>query len=330
MDWKRFYADELSSTFGRAAIAAALARRREGDDAVVTALREGGIVSFPHTTLAGSAEPLARVAASVLASGARRVVALGVLHGGTLPEPWCTDVAELARGSPRAGDLMLRAGGAFVAGGPATTPYGDVPAGPAPISGPFVREGDGVLSNEFSLDLFLAVLAAAARERGAAPPAVTRVFVSVTRGADGSFAPAGEVARSVAPLLSDGAVCVATGDLVHYGNSYSSPEAMHGMPEDADALARHFERRVAAMLAAGLDEEDLARAFEMGTSELRSDQRHLLPVITALLGRGARADVLSFRMSDYAAINGVARPCLVASALVAFRRGRTEPRSTAG
>jgi len=330
VDWKRFYADELSSDAGRAAIGAALTRRREGDDAVVTALREGGIVSFPHTTLTGSAEPLARVAASVLAAGARRVVALGVLHGGTLPEPWRSDVAELARGTPRAGELLRRVGGAFVAAGPVETPYGAVAAGPPPETGTFVRADDGVLANEFSLDLFLAVLAAAAHDRGVAPPAVTRVYVSVTRDADGSFAAAGEVARSVAPLLLDGAVCVATGDLVHYGNSYTPPEAMRGMPGDAAALTRHFEGRVAAMLAAGVEAGDLARAFEMGTSELRSDQRHLLPVIAALLGPGARADVLSFRMTDYAAINGVAPPCLVASALVAFRRSGTAPLPTAG
>jgi hypothetical protein len=320
VDWKRFYADELSSDAGRAAIAAAPARRRAGNDVVVTALREGGIVSFPHTTLTDSAGPLARVAASVLATGARRIVALGVLHGGALPEPWRADVAELARGSPRADELLRRVGGAFVAAGPARTPFGDVAAGPAPATRPFVRADDGILANEFSLDLFLAVLAAVYGEHGATPPAVTRVFVSVTRDAKGSFAAAGEVARSVAPLLLDGAVCVATGDLVHYGNSYTPPEAMRGMPEDAVALARHFEDRVARMLAAGLEDGDLARAFEMGTSELRSDQRHLLPVIAALLGAGARAEILSFRMSDYAAINGVARPCLVASALVAFRR----------
>jgi len=320
VDWKRFYADELSSDAGRAAIAAALARRRAGDDAVVAALGEGGIVSFPHTTLTDSADPLARVAASVLLTHAPRVVALGVLHGGTLPEPWRADLAELARGSARADELLRRVGGSFIAAGPSRTPFGDVAAGPAPATGPFVRADDGILANEFSLDLFLAVLAAAARERGVEPPAVTRVFVSVTRGADGSFSVAEGVARSVAPLIADGAVCVATGDLVHYGNSYTRPEAMRGMPADADALTRHFERRVAAMLAAGLEDRDLARAFEMGTSELRSDQRHLLPVIAALLGPGARAGVLSFRMTDYAAINGVARPCLVASALVAFRR----------
>src|SRR5262245_19118494 len=97
---------------------------------------------------------------------------------------------------------------------------------------------------------------------------------------------------------------------------------MRGMPEDAAALTRHFEGRVEAMLRAGVDERDLARAFEMGSTELRSDQRHLLPVIVEALGPGARSEILSFRMSDYAAINGVARPCLVASALVAFRRAR--------
>jgi hypothetical protein len=318
MDWKAFYRDELASEAGRAAIGRALVRHAGGDEALTSALRGGGIVSFPHTTLADSAEPIARAAQSVISAGAARVVALGVLHGGTLPEPHRNDLAELSRGSPRAAELFRRLGGAFVATGAATTPWGDVPCGPVPAATGVMRADAALLANEFSLDLFLAVLAAASRRRAVATPVVTRIFVSATRDPSGSFAAAARVADGVRGLLGDGAVCVATGDLVHYGHSYSPPEAMAGMPSDTAGLESRFRERVGAMLAAGLARRD-EEAYAMATNELRSDQRNLMPVIAELTGPGAAANVLSFRLSDYSAINGVAAPCLVASALVAFR-----------
>ncbi len=334
MDWKRFYADELASPGGRAAVESALERHAGGDAAVVDALRSGGVISFPHVTLRDSADPIARVAQSILAADARGVVALGVLHGGALPEPHRSDVAEFHRGGPRAAEIFRRLGGAFVERGAARTLFGEVPDGPmdrgltrpsggrsrrSPAAGDVVREDASVLVGEFSLDLFLASLAAAAGRRGVAPPPTTRVFVSVTRDADGSFAAAGAIADAVRPLLESGAVCVATGDLVHYGNSYTPAGEMAGLPADATSLAARLRPRIDAMHEAALSRRDFAAAYAAG-SEIRSDQRHLLPVIAGLVGRGARADVLSFAMSDYAAINGVASPCFVASALVAFRR----------
>jgi hypothetical protein len=296
----------------------ALARRASGDAEVAEVFRGGGVASFPHVTVHDSADPIARVVQSVFVVGARRVVALGVLHGGTLPEPHRADLAEFHRGSPRADEICRRLGGAFVASGPARTPWGDVPDGPPPERSASVREDAALLANEFSLDLFLAILAAAARERGVEPPGVTRVFVSLTRDPRGSFATAASVADALRPLLGDGAVCVATGDVVHCGNSYSGPEETAELPADAVALTARFRPRIDAMHEAALARRDFAAAYA-AASRIRSDQRNLLPVIAELLGPGARADVLSLSWSDYARVNGVAPPCFVASALVGFR-----------
>src|SRR5687768_7241695 len=98
MDWKAWYREEVRSDSGRAAVREALARHPHGDPAVRSALRRGGAVSFPHTTLRGSADPLARVATSIREEGFRRVVALGVLHGSTLPEPEREAARALHRG----------------------------------------------------------------------------------------------------------------------------------------------------------------------------------------------------------------------------------------
>jgi len=320
MDWKRFYADELASPAGRAAIDAAIERRAVGDATIADVLRRRGVASFPHVTSRHSADPIARVATSILAVGAKRVVALGVLHGGTLPNPHRAAAAEYHGGaSSRADAIFERLGGAFVERGPARTAFGDVPDGPVPATSRVVREDAELLTNEFSLDLFLATLAAAAASRGVAPPAVTRVFVSLTRDPRGSFATAAAVADAVRPALDEGAVVVATGDLVHYGNSYTPSGEMDGAPTDAASLLATFRPRLDAMHEAALARGDFATAYAIG-SQVRSDQRHLLPVIAELVGRPARAETLSLSLADYSTINGVAPPCFVASALVAFGR----------
>jgi hypothetical protein len=319
VDWKRFYRDELASAAGRDAVAAALAQHAAGEDRLVSALRHGDIVSFPHTTLRDSADPIARVAQSVLAAGSSRVVALGVLHAGTLPEPWRSRVAEFHRGLGDRADVFRDLGGAFLDDGPATTPHGEIPEGAAPETGPLVRAHAGLLANEFSLDLFLCVLAAAARLRSAQPPPVTRLFVSMTRDGAGSFDAAANVAHAVSGLLGDGVACVATGDLVHFGNSYTPAAETAALAPDRAALEAHFLPRVEEMFAASLGRGDQAAAYVLG-SELRSDQRSVLPVLAEILGPGARADVRSFRLTDYASINGVAPPCFVASALVVCER----------
>lgn len=310
MDWKVWYRVEAESEAGRTAVEAAVAQWSGGDPGIGATLARGGVASFPHTTLRDSAMPLARVATSVVEGGFDRVVALGVLHSSSLPEPERGLVPAAISGDPAA---LSRVGGAFVAEGDSVTPFGVVRAGPAPAAGPWARRDGCLVENEFSLDLFLAVLARAAKARGTEAPPVTRLFVgpTVVEGAGGTMA--GTVARALRPLLGPRVALVATGDLIHAGHGYSTPEEVAALPADAALLVRQFDATCRQMLEAEfVGEGRVADAIARG---IRCDQRHVLPVLAALLGRGATARIVSFGLTDYGAILGQAPPCVVASAL---------------
>ena len=312
MDWKSWYRTEVESARGRALIASAIDRFPAGDPTLRHALKSGGAASFPHTTLVDSAEPLARVATSILAERFDRVVALGVLHGSTLPEPERSLAPAAARGDPSA---LERVGGAFFSVEDAATPFGTVPAGPSPPEGRWFRRGDRILENEFSLDLFLSVLAAAASARRAPLPSVTRVFVGPGN--------AGAVAASIRPLLGPGVALVATGDLVHAGHGYAPDAEVAALPAGEAALLAHFEAKASEMLRLGFSGPADSVAADEIARAIRSDQRHVMPVLSALLGPGACAALLLFRLTDYAAILGRPSPCVVGSSLVAIRAAGT-------
>ncbi len=317
MDWKAWYRAEAESDAGQAAVVAAVARFPDGDAEVRAALASGGAASFPHVTLRDSAEPLARVATSVVAGRFERVVALGVLHSSSLPERERGLVPAAARGEE---DALRSVGGAFVAEGDARTPFGVVPAGPAPREGPWVRRGGRLVEGEFSLDLFLAVLGAAAKARGRTAPAVTRAFVGTTvteRGAP-STEIAAAVADAVRPLLGPKTALIATGDLVHAGNGYAPAAEVAALPREPERLRAHFAERSLAMLAAAFAGGRGAGGTEAAdriARELRCDQRHALPVLAALVGRGREPVIRSFALSDYGPILGQPAPCVVACAL---------------
>lgn len=264
IDWKPWYRAEAESAFGRSVIADAVSRLPDGDPEVRRVLRAGGAASFPHTTLSDSAQPLARVATSLVAEGIERVVALGVLRASS----------------------------------------------------------GGDVAREFSLDLFERVLAAAATVRGVAPPDLVREFVGAPPPGSSRDDHVRAVAARVRPHLDARAALVATGDLVHAGSGYSTPEETAALPTDPEPLRAHFEARARALLdAATSDRPDEADAI---AREIRSDQRHVLPVLLALLrgaSTGVRARVLSFTLADYGPILGQPAPCVVASALVTFERG---------
>jgi hypothetical protein len=318
MDWKRFYADQINSPAGRAALLAAVQRHAGGDAVIEAALAAGGIASFPHVSILDSAGPLARIAQAVLALAPAQVLALGVLHGGTLPPAYQAAQAALHGGGAAARAAFAQLSGAFVARGAVATPFGEVADGPAPVLSAVLRDDAALLAQEFSLDLFLAVLAAAAQARGVPAPPVTRVFVSALRDPDGGWATATQLAAELRPLLGAGTLCVTTGDLVHIGHGYSRPEQVAGLPTDAATLRTQLLPQVVAMHEAALTQGDIERAWTLG-SALGSDQRHLLALVAQLLGPGARAELLDFALSDYAAINGQPAPCFVAAALTVFR-----------
>ncbi len=328
MDWKAYYRGELESDEGRRLVGDALAQHRGGDARVLGAFGAEGVVSFPHTRLRGSAEPIARVVQSLLAFRPDRVIALGVLHGSTAPawarEELATYARETSRlrfGPPDAAvdAVFARLGGAFFDGRSVETPWGVLPVVPPHVAGPLLREDPDLLAHEFSLDLFLATLVRAAEEAGVAPPAVTPLFVLLTRDAAGTLDAAIELARLLRGLRAGRTAFVATGDLVHWGNGYSPPEETARLPLGRRARTRFFRAQVELMLSLATDRSAAAAAFvDAESAELRSDQRHLLPVIVHIAGPHARAELLSFELTDYSDVLGVAPPCVVASALVTF------------
>ena len=134
----------------------------------------------------------------------------------------------------------------------------------------------------------------------------------------GSFEGAASLARALRQLVTRRTAVVATGDLVHYGRGYDVEERVRTMPTDVEALRAFFAREVEGTLRLALEDHDYEAAFARSEQVLRSDQRHLLPVLAELLGTGAESSVLEFELSDYAPILEVEPPCLVASALVAL------------
>src|SRR5262249_46078976 len=73
-EWKAFYASERAA-LGSRGIEALF------DRAPSIALRPGGAIVFPHTKLEASGWLVAAAASAVIASGAKRVLAIGVRHG---------------------------------------------------------------------------------------------------------------------------------------------------------------------------------------------------------------------------------------------------------
>jgi len=328
VDWKAFYRAELASPEGRALVLETVRRHAHGEPALADVLRAGGALSVPHTTLRASAEPIARAVAALHAAGAARVLALGVLHGGTLPkqfrplhEAYASWAASGAEAFPLVQGIFDELGGAFWAAGPLETPFGEVPAAAPPPDRELLRGHPALLAGEFSLDLFLGLLAAHALAHGREPLPVLPVYVSLTRDPQGSFHTATQVARALAELCEEGTAVVATGDLVHYGHVYSTEEEMAGLPADPAALEAHFRARVQEILALALGRRDYEASYRESLRALKSDQRHLLPVLAELLGDGATAEIVAFALTDYSGIWRVEPPCVVASALVAYRPG---------
>jgi len=323
MDWKSYYGAELQSPAGQESIRRCFERYPRGDERIVRILQKGGAVSFPHTSIHYAGEAIARLVASLYRIGARRIVALGVLHGGTLPPRQRELYAELFRPttSGRAQELFDIFKGAFIGTGPIATPFGELPLYRVEEAGNgVVREGGELLAHEFSLDTLFSLLTFYARERSAAPIAVLPLFVSLTRDPQGSFVTASRIARWLRGIVDGETALVATGDLVHYGTAYSSPEEMASKPTDAAELQAFFVERVRyALERACLGEYEAF--YRLSTEELKSDQRQIVPIICEYLGEGRGYELLQFELSDYSQILQVEPPCVVASALVGFTEG---------
>ena len=314
VDWKRYYQAELEASGARGRIAGWLEAEPRAD--VTDAIANRAILSFPHTALDAAGPLQAAVVSALVRAGVERVIALGVLHSGGLPayrqaldDGVPDDVRE---------DGFETVRGAFVDGTTEVeTPFGAQPLHLA-SGGPVRVDRSGLLASEFSLDTFLAITRLAADVLGRRPIPVLPLFVGMTRHPiAGDFGDARALAEWLRAAAVTGTAIVATGDLVHFGTAYGLPPDYDG-PADTDALEQQFLPRLERVLGTAMREGGTEEAYQESLHVLKNDQREILPVIAEFLGSRRAFEILHFCLSDYAAILSVAKPCLVASAVVAY------------
>ena len=275
--WRRYYRDE---------------RARLGPDALRALLERaeslgpvtGGAVVVPHTRLEVTGDQIARAVATVLASGAERVLAIGVLHGGRR-----SDRERVA--AARAGDERSRA---LLRG---------------------VHDDDGIAAEEFSLDAFVALLESATERNGRSVEVVRRYPFLV---GDDPFSLPGldELQR----LVEEGAMLVVTTDPIHHGHAYGTP-APDCLPADDPTTIATAQAMIDEQFAA-LSSHRFAEFTDL-TERHRSDFRDTGPVMAALLGVGFDTAVHDLALVDYSAALDTPSPSWVAGALATTSPSRS-------
>lgn len=250
------------------------------DAAAPLDLGAGGAIVVPHTRMEVTGHQIAAAVATVLASGADRVLALGVLHGGRRSDRSLVAAA-------RDGDMHAI----------------------AELRG--VHDDDGVAAEEFSLDGFVEMLRLAADRAGRDVDIVCRYPFLV--GDDPASLPGVE---ELERLVGDGAVLVATTDPIHHGHAYGAaePECLDALETGTRSWAR---AAVDEQLRALSDHRfaDFAGLVERD----RSDFRDTGPVLAHLVGPGFLPEVRALDLVDYTAALDAPAPSWVAGALVTVR-----------
>ena len=294
---------------------------QSGDERLVKVLANKGALSFPHTVLTYSGEMLTRVVTSLYASGVNRVIALGVIHVGVLPKPYRELFEELLdpKTEPKIRGKRLNVfRGAFIRSEKETA-FGTVPIIPPKSTWRVIRRDDAILANEFCLNKFFTVLRFGAAVLGRDVLPVLPVYIGATFDpTSGSFNLAKEIAGEIIEMLTPRTAIVLTGDLVHYGTTYSSKDAMQNKPTTIDGLETFFLPLVHRSFQLAFVEKDYQEAFRYFNDILHNDQRLLFPVISEILGAKISYEILEFHLSDFAPIKNVPPPCVVASSLVAL------------
>lgn len=248
------------------------------------ALRAGGSLIFPHASIGVCGHQIAAVVHAVLDAGARRVIALGVLHG--LTEALAASRARVAAG----GDPGREAG------------WG--------IQGPGCARADD-WRREFSLDHLIWLLEAECARRGVRPPALDLRFPFLAGAAPERLPGFGELA---AAAREPGTVIVATGDLCHHGRGYGESAATALAPEAGGlALAREAIAAGFALLARA----EYA-AYQAHCVQTKSDARDTGQVLRALIGPFSW-ELLDLTADDMSGPYAAPSPTWVAAALLALR-----------
>lgn len=316
MDWKPYYQRECAAAGARDQIERWLLEG--GDPTLAQAVERRAVLSFPHTFLADAGPLQARVVRSLFDGRVERILALGVLHSGSL-DAYRTALDE--REPPdRRSEAFRAVRGAFLSSeAQAKTPLGAVPVWRPGGEVEAVRvDRGGLLGAEFSLDTFLTVCRAGADVLGRRPLPVLAAYIGMTRDpSSGAFSVAEELGEWVRRECDARTAVVTTGDLVHYGSGYGEAW-VPGAASDRAALCEALRPEVERCLEAALSRGSWGEAYTLSRGRLLNDQREILPVVAAYLGVPASFALLSFSLSDYAKVLGVAPPCFVASALARY------------
>lgn len=275
--WKSWYAEERA-TLGERGLSALL------DRAPDVRLPPRGALVFPHTRLTLSGEHVAAVANAVVASGADRVLAIGVLHGARIEDRALVESARL--GDSAAAKKLRRVHGERITDEPHW-------------------------AEEFSLDGFAALLEIAARRAGRSSPAILSRYPFLVGDDPGSLPGIDALAK----LADSGCALVATTDAVHHGVGYGTEPAVArdaASPETLAWVRGSIDEQTAA-LAAG----DYA-GFQRLASLHRSDFRDSGPVLAHLLrARGSVSfEQRALTLVDYSDVLPAPRPTWVAAARV--------------
>ncbi|MEO6651694.1 MAG: hypothetical protein ABIP17_03450 [Ilumatobacteraceae bacterium] len=269
--WKQFYRSERDR-LGLASLQALV------DAADPLDVKPGtGAVVVPHTRIEVTGGQIARAVATVLDSGADRVLALGVLHGARR-----ADRERVA--AARAGDADAR----------------------RELRG--VHDERGLASEEFSLDGFTELLTSAARRIGRSIDIVCRYPFLVGDEPD-SLPGFDELER----LVSDGAFLIATTDPIHHGHAYGTAADRCLDPDDA-ATIDLAETMIGEQLDALVDHR--FGAFQQLTASHQSDFRDTGPVTASLLGAGFTHEIDDLALVDYSSALEAETPSWVAGALI--------------
>ena len=273
-EWKQYYAAERSA-LGRDGMLALL------DEAPAAVLADGGALVVPHTRLQVTGSQTAAAVNGVIACGADRVLAIGVLHGGTRG-----DAATV--GAARAGD--------------------------AAATGLLRRvhfESDHA-GEEFSLDAFTEMLAVAARRARRSIEVIRRYPFLV--GDDPGTLPGLDELRA---FVDEGCALVVTADPLHHGIGYGDHRSVARDEHDPQTL-RWASEAIAAQ-AAALSAHRFAE-FQQLAAAYRSDFRDSGAVLALLLGRGFTWSIDELALVDYSTTLNAPAPTWVAGALVTAER----------
>jgi hypothetical protein len=232
---------------------------------------------FPHTRASVTGAFVADVARSIVDAGVDRVVAIGVLHGARE-----RDAPLVARARAGDSDAIAQLRG--------------------------IHGEDGYAAEEFSLDLFVALLARAA-ERAKRSIRVESYYPFLVGDRPGTLPGIDALRRAV-----EGAALVATTDPIHHGVGYGTRARRDpSLPR----TERWAERAIRAQLD-GLARGDFAR-FAKTSACVRSDFRDVGPALAMLVPMGT-CTIERLALVDYADVLGAAPPTWVAGANVRIER----------